>query len=148
MSEDRMVPKFTKQMGFKLAEFAQRVHWLPLLEAHRMSDVENPVNWVHILADITRGDEIKAWKEDTGEYAKFIVLEAGKGHIKLGKIEAFVPEEVSVPDGGFEPKWNVGKRAFDVRRTADGYVMSSGFQTKASAVAWITDHMAKTKQAA
>ena len=109
-----------------------------------MADVERPLLWKHILGKIARGDVLEAFKPDTGEYAKFVVTEAGQGFIKLGRIEAFTPAEVAAPeDSALTTKWNVGKRAHDVIRKADGFVMATNFQTKEGAVAWIADHQKK-----
>lgn len=137
------VPKF-KANDFGVASF-KRTEWhLTLTEAHTMEHVSNPRLWGDLLGKIGRGDTIEAFKPDSGAWARFVVTEAGPGFIKVGKTESYTPEEVPVPDDiGLETKWNVGKRAFDVIRSADKFVMSGGFQTKASAVAWINDHQKK-----
>lgn len=143
MTEEIRVPKF-KASDFGVASF-QRNEWrLTLTEAQTIEHVSNPRLWGDLLGKMVRGDTVEAFKPDTGEFARFVVTEAGPGFIKLGKTESFTPEAVVVPeDIGMEPKWNVGKRAFDVIRSADKFVMSGGFQTKASAVAWINDHQKK-----
>jgi hypothetical protein len=143
MTEEIRVPKF-KANDFGVASF-QRNEWrLTLTEAHTMEHVTNPRLWGDILGKMVRGDMVEAFKPDTGDYARFVVTEAGTGFIKLGMTEAFAPEAVVEPeDVGLETKWNVGKRAFDVIRSADKFPMAGGFQTKASAVAWINDHQKK-----
>jgi len=137
------VPKF-KSNDFGVASFKRNEWHLALTEAHTMEHVSNPRLWGDILGRVTRGDVVEAFKPDSGEWARFIVTEAGPGFIKIGKTESFTPETVVEPDDtGLETKWNVGKRAFDVIRSADKFVMKGGFQTKASAVEWMADHQKK-----
>lgn len=141
MTEERRVPRFSAR-DFGVAQFKRNEWRLDLTEAHSLSDVENSKLWGDILGKIARGDTVEAFKADTGEWAKFVVAEAGPGFIKVGRVEAFTPAEVEIPDCNLKVKWNVGKRAFDVIRS-DGFVMSGGFQTKATAAAWIEDHLKK-----
>lgn len=138
----RTVPKFNAR-DFGVAEFKRAVYHLTLTEAHTLDDVPNPRLWGDLLDKMRRGDAVEAFKPDSGEYAKYIVCESGPGFIRLGKIEGYEPAEIATPDGALKTKWNVGKRVHDVIREADGYVMASGFQTKATAVAWIVDHQNK-----
>lgn len=113
-------------------------------EAHKMDDVENSRLWGDLLGKIARGDTVEAFKPDSGEWARFVVCEAGPGFIKIGKTESYTPAVIEIPaSGSLDAKWNVGKRSFDVIRKIDNYVMATGFQTKASASAWINDHMKK-----
>lgn len=136
-------PRF-KTPDFGVASF-KRTEWhLTLTEAHSMDDVQNAALWRDLLGKPVRGDIVEAFKPDSGDWAKFVILESAPGFIKLGRTEGYVPEAVSMPeDTGLETKWNVGKRAFDVIRSADKFPMAGGFQTKASAIAWINDHQKK-----
>lgn len=142
MSETHTIPKF-RSSDFGVSSFKKNDWHLTLTEAHTMEDVSNPRLWGDLLGRFTRGDTIEAFKPDSGAWARFVVTEVGPGFIKLGKTESFTPAEVIVPEVGLEPKWNVGKRAFDVIRSADRFVMKDGFQTKQSAVDWINDHTKK-----
>jgi len=143
MTEEIRVPKF-KANDFGVASFKRNEWHLTLTEAHTMEHVSNPRLWAELLGKPARGDTVEVFKPDTGEWAKFVITEAAPGFIKLGKTEGFTPEAVVEPeDSGLETKWNVGKRAFDVIRSADKFPMSGGFQTKAAAIAWINDHQKK-----
>jgi hypothetical protein len=143
MTEEIRVPKF-KTNDFGVASFKRNEWHLTLTEAHTMEHVSNPRLWAELLGKPTRGDTVEAFKPDTGEWAKFVITEAAPGFIKLGRTEGFTPEAVVEPvDSGLETKWNVGKRTFDVIRSADKFPMAGGFQTKASAIAWINDHQKK-----
>jgi hypothetical protein len=143
MTEEIRIPKF-RSNDFGVASYKRNEWHLMLTEAHTMEHVSNPRLWGDLLGKIVRADVVEAFKPDSGEWARFIVIEAGPGFIKLGKTESFTPEVVVAPeDIGLETKWNVGKRAFDVIRSADKFVMKGGFQTKASAVEWINDHQKK-----
>ncbi len=140
--EKPKTPKFS-QRDFGVASFKRNEWHLTLMEAHSMDDVMNGRLWNDILGKPTRGDVVEAYKPDSGEFAKFLITEVGAGFIKLGKIEGYTPKEVSIPDGSLAIKWNVGKRSFDVIRRGDNYVMAKDFQSKASAVEWIEDHLKK-----
>lgn len=135
-------PKF-KANHFGVASY-QRNEWhLELQPPHEMADVSDPILWKDILGREKPGDTVEAFKPDSGAWAKFVILESRPGFIRLGNIEGYTPAEVKEPEGQLAPKWNVGKRSFDVIRKSDGYVMAKDFQTKTSAVAWINDHMQK-----
>jgi hypothetical protein len=140
--ETKALPKFSAR-DFGVAQFKRNEWRLELSEAHGMSDVENSRLWGDILGKIARGDTVEAFKADSGEWAKFVASEVGPGFIKMGRVEGYTPAAVEIPEGALKVKWNVGKRSFDVAREADGFVMSGGFQTKASAAEWINDHMKK-----
>lgn len=136
-------PKFS-QRDFGVSSFKRNEWHLTLQEAQTMDDVSNPRLWSDILGKQARGDTVEAFKPDTSEYAKFVVVEVGTSFIRLGKIEGFTPVAVTIADASpLQTKWNVGKRAHDVVRKADNQVMAGGFQTKDQAVAWIDDHMKK-----
>jgi hypothetical protein len=140
--EVKKTPKFSSR-DFGVASFKRNEWRLDLTDAHALSDVENSRLWGDILGKVVRGDTVEAFKPDSGEWARFVVAEVGPGFIKLGRTESYTPAEVVIPAGALGVKWNVGKRSFDVKREADGFVMSGGFQTKASAAAWIEDHNKK-----
>jgi hypothetical protein len=143
MTEEIRIPKF-KANDFGIASFKRSDWHLTLTETHTMEHVSNPRLWGDLLGKIKRGDTVEAFKPDTGDFARFVVTEAGPGFIKLGRTEGFTPEVVVEPkDVGLETKWNVGKRAYDVIRSVDKFVMQGGFQTKETAVAWINDHQKK-----
>lgn len=139
--ETRRVPKF-RHNDFGVASFKRNEWRLDLTEAHALSDVENSRLWGDILGRVARGDTVEAFKPDSGEWAKFVVTEAGPGFIKVGKVEAFTPADVEIPEGPLKTKWNPGKKTFGVIRE-DGFVLKDGFQTKESAAAWINDHLKK-----
>ena len=44
-------------------------------------------------------------------------------------------------------RWNVGKRTFDVIRSSDRQIVSSGHKLKEDAQAWIEDHLKALKAA-
>lgn len=143
MTEEIRVPKF-KSNDFGVASFKRNEWHLTLTESQSMDDVMNPRLWGDLLGRMDRGNTLEVFKPDSGAWSRFVVVESGPGHIRLGKTESYSPAEVVVPqDVGLEPKWNVGKRAYDVIRSVDKFVMSGGFQTKESAVAWINDHQKK-----
>jgi hypothetical protein len=89
-----------------------------------------------------RGDIIEVRKADSGLYAELLVIEIGKGFVKVKLIARAEPEAVEVPaKSALTTRWNAGAKTHDVIRKADGQVMRGGFQTKATAAAWIADHI-------
>jgi hypothetical protein len=96
-----------------------------------------------------RGDIIEVRKPDTGLYAELLVLEVGNGYVRVQPLKAYQPEEVKEEsESPLTTKWNFGKKVHEVVRKSDGIVMATGFQTKQSAVAWISNFSNKLKPAA
>ena len=89
-----------------------------------------------------RGDIIEVRQHSTGLYAELLVTEVGTGFIKTILLRQGQPKDVTIPEGSpLTTRWNVGKRCHEVIRVSDKLLMASDFQTKASAAAWIGDHM-------
>ncbi|MCC6172070.1 MAG: hypothetical protein IT481_08580 [Gammaproteobacteria bacterium] len=124
-----------------------------LEEAQTLADALDPAFWAGqadkmMGHDRSRprgvGDIIELRKPDTGLYAELIVTEIGKGFVRVTLIARAEPEGAEAPEASpLTTKWNAGAKTHDVVRRADGQVLRAGFQTKASAVAWIAEHLAK-----
>ncbi len=141
----RLLPK-----NFGEASFGHRRWYADLSESNTLADAMQPYFWVDAVdklsghdSNYTRaiGDIIEVRKLDSGLYAELIVREIGKGFIKVDQLRMAEPEAVIVPEGPLEPKWNVGKRCWEVIRKDNKQQMFTGYQTKAKAVEAITDHM-------
>ena len=126
--------------------------WQAELDEHQtLEDAMRPQFWSAQAEKIMgqdksrgRGDIIEVRKLSEGMYAELLVTEVGGGFIKVALLRKLEPEQIEVAeDSPLKPRWNVGKRSFDVIREADKKVISAGFQTKATAAAWIEDHMRK-----
>lgn len=135
---------------FGLAQFKSNRWRCDLREGQKIEDVLDPSFWANQADEIMRplhkgrGDIIEVWKLDTCEFAELIVVETGKGFVRTVLLRAESVPDVNVADvSPLTTRWNVGVRAHEVIRRADGVVMQQGFQTKAAAVAWIADHAAK-----
>lgn len=134
---------------FGLAEFKRNTWRVELSPDQTIDDTADPKffrNQVGLVIGHNktggRGDLIEVWKPDTSELALLVIVEIGVGYIRTTMKDRFAPEEVEIPDGvPFITRWNVGRRAHEVLRKADDAVMASNFQTKASALAWISQHM-------
>jgi len=135
-------PRF-KSQDFGVSSFKRNEWHLVLQPSQSMDDVSNPYLWKDIADKQKAGDTVEVFKPDTSEWALFVIFEVGTNFIRLGKTITAAMPEVKEPEGQLIPKWNVGKRSFDVVRKADNYVMAKDFQTKASAVEWINDHQSK-----
>lgn len=144
------------ERNFGLAEFKRNIWHLVLEENETFDDAINGPSWANLVPKIVGhdksrgpGDRIEVWKPDTGAFGEMIINEIGPGYVRANFIRAYEPKVVEIDESvPFITRWNVGKRMHEVLRRADNQVMAGGFQSKDKAVAWITDHMTKTKQAA
>lgn len=88
------------------------------------------------------GDIIEIRKRDTALFAEVIVTAIGPGFVRVAPLRAFEPKPAAEAETApLTTKWNASKKCHDVIRKSDKTVMASTFQTKADAVAWITDHL-------
>ena len=88
------------------------------------------------------GDIIEIRKRDTQQFAEVIVTAIGPGFVRVAQLRTFAPEDVSEPKSApLTTRWSPGKKCHEVIRKNDKTVMASNFQTKADAVAWITEHV-------
>lgn len=135
-------PRF-KASDFGVSSFKRNEWHLKLQPAHSIDDAGDPNLWRDIGGKQSPGDTVEVFKADSSEWALFVIFEVGPNFIRLGKVQSAALPEVVEPVGQLTTKWNVGKQRHEVIRKSDNYVMAKDFQSKASAVAWITEHMAK-----
>ncbi len=139
----------TKDFG--LATFKANRWRCNLGEGQTIQDARDPAFWTNQADEIMRpdhkgrGDIIEVWKADTCELAELLVVEVGKGYVRTVLLREASVSEVLIPDDStLTTKWNPGLKTHQVARKADGVIVhQAGFQTKASALAWISDHIAK-----
>jgi hypothetical protein len=152
MSEQASPVSKAHSRSFGLSEFKSRIWFYELAEDQKYEHTLDPTFWVHIAdgvmghgGDKGRGDDIVCWKPDTAHKFRLTIVEIGKGFIKVvpWSEQAKVADVSVADDCPFKTRWNVGKRCHDVLRSADNAVMAQGFQSKATAVAWINDHLQK-----
>lgn len=148
---DQNVPRISRMHGKNFGQAAFRYNeWSADLDENQtLEDALQPRFWVDQASTLMgfdkvnpkgRGDLIHIRKLDTGLYAKLLVVEIGAGYVKTVVVERAEAPSVALPEASpLEWKWNAGRKAFDVIRK-DGFVLSSGHQTKAAAKAWIDDH--------
>lgn len=122
-----------------------------LTEQQTLEDAMDPTFWADHVAKIMgfdktnplgRGNIIEVRKLDTGLYAELLIVEIGIGFVRTVLVRSAEPETVDIPESSpLAARWNAGAKSFDVIRKADSQIMRAGFQTKASAAAWIADHV-------
>lgn len=137
--------------NFGLGSFKFNRWSAELDEAQRLEDALDPTFWAGQADTIMghdktkprgRGDIIEVRKADSGLYAELLIVEIGKGFVRVKTIARAEPEAVELPEkSALTTKWNAGAKTHEVVRKSDAQVMRSGFQTKASAAAWIAEHM-------
>lgn len=141
---------------FGEASFGFRRWYATLDEGQTVEDCLVETFWKHIADKVQghdpskpkgRGDIIEVRTCDNSGFAELMIMAVSAGGLRLRILrEAKDTATVSVPDSApFDIKWVVGNRTFSVIRKGDKSVVSGGHQTKAAALAWITDTM---KQAA
>lgn len=138
------------QKNFGRADYRSNRWRAELPEHQTLDDALDPSFWTSQADELMRpahkgrGDIIEIWKPDASQFAELLVVETGKGFVRTVLLRSEKPDDVAAPEASpLSLKWNIGSRSHDVVRKADGVVMRTGFQTKAAAVAWIADHMAK-----
>jgi hypothetical protein len=141
----RMLPKNFKLdvTGFAFNQWSGKLE-----EDQSLDDAMEPPFWAgqadQVMGAATKGigDIIVVRKLSESLYAKLLIVEIGKGFIRTIKVEEARLAVPDVPEGvGLTTRWNVGKTCHEVIRKHDKQMMATGFQTKANAIAWITDHM-------
>ena len=148
-AETKVVQRFLGK-NFGVASYKFNRWSAELEEAQSLDDALNANFWAAqadmiMGADKTkpkgRGDIIEVRKADTGLYAELLVTEIGKGFVKVKLVSRAELEAVDLPEESpLKTRWNVGSKTHDVIRASDNQVMRGGFQTKASAIAWIEEH--------
>lgn len=126
--------------------------WSAILkEDQTIADALSPAFWTNQADKIMGHDKanprglldiIEVRKPDAGAYYELIITEIGLGFVRVAPVRAYEPPAIALADDSpLTTKWNVGKRCHDVVRKSDNTVMKPGFQTKASAAAWIAEHV-------
>lgn len=140
---------------FDAAQFRFNEWSAVLSENQTIEDALDPTFWADVVDKVMGHDKskprglmdiIKVRKPDTMQYVELMITGIGKGFIRVVKSEReFKAAEGPAisQDSPLSPRWNVGRRSYDVIRKADGAVMHSGFQTKGAANEWIADHIQK-----
>ncbi len=137
----------------KGAEFHRNV-WCVTPEAHvAFADVMAPGYFTHVAAQLRVGDHIEVVPEGGAWYAELFVRAASRLDVTLGVLNAVnftltVPDDVQSSKSPIEKgspeeyyvKWGGPKAKFRVHRAEDHQVLQDGFDTEASAQAWLSDH--------
>ena len=137
--------------NFGVASFKYNRWSAELEEDQELEDALQPTFWAELVGQLIgydknnprgRGDIIEVRKRSTAMFAELIVTETGPGYIRVELLRKAEPPVVEIPeDNPFTTRWNVGRQVHEVIRKSDKFVMAGGFQTKAKAAEWITDHM-------
>lgn len=137
--------------GFGVASFKFN-RWSCELDVNQtLDDALRPEFWANVAGKIVGhdqanpkgiGDIIEIRKRDTALFAEVIIVAIGAGHVRVAPLRAFVPPDVSEPEGApLTTRYNIGRRCHEVIRKDDKTVMASGFQLKEDAVGWINTHL-------
>lgn len=129
---------------FGLAEYKNRRWSAVLEEGFTLVDALKPEFWAHISTQtgFVAGAIIELRNDQHTLYAELYVRDTKPGWAKVALLNAIELETVAdLPQSAaLQPKWNIGTKSFDVIRTADKQVISSGHKLKEDAVAWIENH--------
>lgn len=145
------------QKDCKLVEFAHRRWAAALQEGQTLEDALTPEFWADVARGDGRGmlagDVIEVRSFDHSFFAELYArkVDAGTALVALISRTDFVDRaaDAKPAKGGdvLAPRWNVGKRTFDVIRSSDKVIVSEGHKLKEDAQAWIAEHLRALKAA-
>lgn len=137
--------------NFGMVEFRHNTWAATLEEGVPFDEVFTPSHWAHVSRGVERsikpGDMIEIRTFDHSLYAEVYVRDAGNGFAKVVLIfkvdlEPQAVASIIIPSNvGLKERWNFGSKKWDVIRTADKRVMTSGLALKEDALKWIVDHV-------
>lgn len=139
-----------KNFRLDVGGFAHNVWSAKLEEKQTIEHALDPKFWVDVVDkvrghDRTKGplDIIEVRKASTALYVRLLITEIAVGYIRTVVVEKAQAPVVEVTEGSpLVTRWNAGAQRHEVIRKADSAVMSTGFQSKASAIEWIDKHNA------
>lgn len=145
------------QKDFKLVEFASRRWSASLQEGQSLDDAMQPEFWADVARGDNRGllagDVIEVRSFDHSFFAELYARKVNQGTALVALIRAvdFVDRKAEAAaakhNDVLTPRWNLGKRCFDVVRSSDKEIISTGHKLKEDAQAWIGDHLRSLKAA-
>jgi hypothetical protein len=145
------------QKDFKLVEFASRRWSAALQEGQVLEDAMAPEFWSNVARGDQRslmaGDVVEVRAHDHSFFAELYVRKVDQGSALVALIRAtdFVDHAAEAKaakhDGVLAPRWNLGRKCFDVIRPSDKEIISTGHKLKEDAQAWIADHLKALKAA-
>jgi hypothetical protein len=141
--------KRVKPASLQMSEHAYARYSVVLPVGWDLDDVLDPEAWAHVAHKFEKtkltnepdrsGAIIEIRTEDHAFYAELYVravrnmaldVQAILGPVKLGP-------QAEKQTAGFDVRWNVGSRGFDIIRQADKVVVAKGLPKKEDAHAWI-----------
>lgn len=140
--------KRVKISNFQTSEYAFARYSAVLPVGWTLDDVLDPDAWAQIAYKLDKnkitndparvGAIIEVRTEDHAFYAELYVRAVRNMALDVQAIryERLGPKE-EVQTAGFDVRWNVGRRGFDVVRKADGVIVADGLPKKEDAYAWI-----------
>ena len=124
--------------------------WVVLLpEGYTVADALQPSFWANVARQFEPKFHhfIDILNDERTLFARLYVRAVQENQLivaQIGETQRFGPVNVDHL-GKLKPKWNVGKRGWDVVRASDGMVVQDGtkFGVQEQAQAWIDDHLKK-----
>ena len=143
-------PRTLPDFALKRPNEAMTVDWVVVLpEGYPFEDCLRSAFWAHVARYFDRRAHyfITVLNDEHSFYARLYVRAVQENQLIVDIVD---PPKIFGPQatekvGALIPKWNVGKRGYDVVRASDGQVVQDGsrFGVKEQALAWINDHLAK-----
>ena len=146
------------QKDVKLVEFAHRRWSAALQEGQTLDEALVPEFW----SDVARGDQRGMMAGDVVElrsfdhsfFAEIYVrkVEQGSATVALIRSTDFIDRKAeakaeAAPHAALATRWNPGRQCFEVIRSSDKEVVSTGHKLKEDAKAWIETHLRALKAA-
>ena len=136
---------------FKVADFSLGKFDAKVEIGTTREDLLKQEFWSHVSEQMTPYSEITARCDDGTFYAKYLVLDCGRGWAKVQELnwwnlttkDVAQTQSAAGSMNDFEIIWKGGTRKHIVQRKSDGVVMQEGLQRKEAATDWLKDHLAK-----
>ena len=111
-----------------------------------VEDMLQPMFWSHVARKFNPKFHyfIDVLNDEHTIYARLYVRAVQENQMiveQIGETQHFGPTNVAAI-GNLQPRWNVGRRGWDIVRSNDGEVVQEGskFAVKEQALAWIDEH--------
>ena len=135
----------------KFAEFVRNEHVIIAHSSNTQQDILQPEYYAHVAQDMKIRDRVEIWADDMTWMAQLVVLEVGRGWVKVHPIalNEFAPTSGikgrTFEEGGYRVVHRGEFAQWSVVRIADGTVVRETEATQGGAVDWLINHLKAQK---
>ena len=132
---------------FHGAEFKRQVWVVDVEQSTQQDDIMNPAFWGNVSNQMGQFDRIEVRCEDGSWMAELLVLEAGNSYARVKCLSCIELEDHEVAqteaptEVGYEVFYRGTHHKWAVKRLSDNEVIHNGESSRASAHAWVHEHL-------